>query len=120
MALGSAGNSRRGATLRLEVLAAALLLCAGFQVASPRGVRADDGHDPVAAQAAFEDAMALMVAKRYREACSRFEVSQRLDPGMGTQFRLAECYANLGRVASAYRLYSEVMEAAKRERLSSR
>jgi hypothetical protein len=104
----------------VEALASALLLCVGLGVASPRSVLADDGHDPVAAQAAFEDGMALMAAKRYREACAKFEVSQRLDPGMGTQFRLAECYANLGRVASAYRLYSEVMEAAKRERLASR
>jgi len=65
------------------------------------------------AQAAFVEAMKLMGTKRYAEACEKFARSQELDPGMGTQFRLAECYEKLGRLASAYEQYTAVAEAAK-------
>ncbi|UQA56826.1 hypothetical protein [Polyangium aurulentum] len=65
------------------------------------------------AQQAFVDGMTLMGKKRYAEACERFARSQQLDPGMGTQYRLAECYEKLGRLASAYEQFIAVAEAAR-------
>jgi hypothetical protein len=66
-----------------------------------------------AAQAAFEEGLKLMRLKRYAEACAHLARSQELDPAMGTQFRLAECYEKLGRYASAYDQYVSVAEAAR-------
>lgn len=66
-----------------------------------------------AAQALFDDAMALMASGKAAEACPKLEKAQRLDPGMATQFRLAECYEKAGRIASAWALFVEVANAAK-------
>jgi hypothetical protein len=69
--------------------------------------------DKASAEAMFQDAMKLMADKQYAGACPKLEESQRLDPGMGTQFRLAECYAAVGRTASAWANYLEVADFAK-------
>lgn len=69
--------------------------------------------DAEKAQALFLEAMKLMAKKQFGEACSKLARSQELDPGMGTQFRLAECYEKLGRIASAYDQYTSVADAAK-------
>ncbi|MBK9265268.1 MAG: hypothetical protein IPM54_36480 [Polyangiaceae bacterium] len=76
-------------------------------------VHASDASREKAAQEFFVDAMKMMSAKRYADACEKFARSLELDPGMGTQFRLAECYEKLGRLASAYEQYLAVADAAK-------
>jgi hypothetical protein len=65
------------------------------------------------AQALFLEAMKLMAKKQYAEACDKLAQSHELDPGMGSEFRLAECYEKLGRMASAYARYVSVAEQAK-------
>jgi hypothetical protein len=69
--------------------------------------------DIAAAQALFEQGRALMAHDRPEDACPKFEESQRLDPGLGTEFNLANCYEKLGKLASAYALYTEVAAAAR-------
>jgi hypothetical protein len=64
------------------------------------------------AQEVFIAAMKLMANKQYAEACSLLSRSLDLDPGMGTRFRLAECYEKLGRLASASDQYASVANAA--------
>ncbi len=76
--------------------------------------------DKATAQTLFDDGLKLLGKKQYAEACSKLEESQRLDPGMGTQYRLAECYEKLGRVASAWAQYREVVDAAKAAGLPDR
>jgi len=64
------------------------------------------------AQALFEDALQLMGAKRYAEACPKLEESERLDPALGTRFRLSECEEAVGRLASAWAGFLEVADLA--------
>jgi hypothetical protein len=81
---------------------------------APAPARADDGK-VARAQALFDEAMVLMKARRYAEACPRLEESDTLDPGMGTEYRLAECYESAGKIASAWATFSAVSAAAKRD-----
>lgn len=67
-----------------------------------------------AAQALFDEARKLMAQGRHAEACPKLEESQRLDPGVGTQFNLAACYEATGRTASAWSLFLDVASEAKR------
>lgn len=72
------------------------------------------------AQDLFDVAMKMMDAGDYKPACPLLEQSDKLDPGMGTRFRLAECYEKTGRLAGAWQLFTAVAEAARIERVSDR
>ncbi len=81
---------------------------------APAGAAAEPSKAEVdAAQKLFDEALALMAAGKFSEACPKLSESQRLDPGMGTKFRLAECYESAGLVGSAWLLFGEVAEDAK-------
>jgi hypothetical protein len=69
--------------------------------------------DPAAAESLFDDGKQLMAQDRYAEACPKFEESQKLDPGLGTQFHLADCWQHLGRMASAWALFRSVESQAR-------
>jgi hypothetical protein len=53
-----------------------------------------------------------MAKGKATEACPRFEESQRLDSGLGTQYHLADCYEAVGKLASAHTLFLEVAAQA--------
>lgn len=80
---------------------------------SPRSARSQSAEDKAAAEALFDEGKKLLADKRYAEACSRFESSQRLDPGVGTLLFLADCYETIGRTASAWSTFREAAAAAK-------
>lgn len=67
----------------------------------------------VIAEALFRDALSLMDAGKYQDACPKLEESQRLAPGLGTRFHLANCYEKLGRVATAWATFVDLAEAAR-------
>jgi hypothetical protein len=92
---------------RVLVLAASLALVATARPAAAQGT------SEKAAQKAFEDGMKLLEQGKTAEACPKLEESQRLDPAMGTQFRLAECWEKLGRTASAWALFRQVVSEAQ-------
>lgn len=91
-------------------LAPALLAAALWS--APLSVQAQQ-HDPAAAQALFEQARELMQQNRFAEACPKLQESNRLDPGIGTQFHLADCYEQSGRVASAWATFLDVASQAR-------
>ena len=72
------------------------------------------------AEVLFTRAMELSDEGREQEACPMLEQSLRLDPAMGTRYRLAECYEKTNRREAAYRLYTEVADEAKRAGMSDR
>jgi hypothetical protein len=69
--------------------------------------------DPVAARVLFSDARNLTAQGKYDQACPKFEESQRLDPGIGTLFNLADCWEHVGRTASAWGRFLDVAAQAK-------
>ncbi|WP_441285879.1 hypothetical protein ACSRUE_25600 [Sorangium sp. KYC3313] len=89
-----------------------LLALAMFLAALLSGGR-DARADTAAAQALFDAAKQLMAQGKYADACPKLEESQRLDPGIGTQFNLAACYEQLGRTASAWSMFLDVAGASR-------
>lgn len=71
------------------------------------------GRDGAAAQALFEEGKQLVGQGKPEQACPKFEESQRLDPGVGTLFKLADCYERTGRFASAYAKFMDVAATTK-------
>ncbi len=69
--------------------------------------RADD---KVAAEELFLKGKELKKEGKLEEACDAFDRSNRLDPQIGTQYNLALCYEELGRLASAWGLFREVAQ----------
>lgn len=69
--------------------------------------------DPAAAQSLFYEARALMGKNQWAEACPKLEESNRLDPGIGTQFNLADCNEHIGKTATAWAGFLDVAAQAK-------
>ena len=89
-----------------QSLALSTALAAGLALLG--GVHRAQANDPVAAQALYEDGKRLMGEKKFAEACPKFAESQRLDPGVGTHYALADCYESAGRIATAWAAFIDV------------
>jgi hypothetical protein len=72
------------------------------------------------AEVLFNRAMEVMDEGDAGRACPMLEESLRLDPAMGTRYRLAECYEKTNRQAAAFSLYSQVADEAKRAGMMDR
>jgi hypothetical protein len=98
--------------LLLLVVVLAQLLAGDLQ-AQPTGQDRVLAQDRILAQALFDDARQLMTDRHYAEACVKFAESNRLDPGIGTQFNLADCYEMTGQLSGAWILFVDVAAAAR-------
>jgi hypothetical protein len=76
--------------------------------------RAQSGEDKAVAETLFQDGRTLAAAGRYAEGCPKFEASLRLDPGVGTELNLADCYEHLGRFASAWGMFKQAADDARK------
>jgi hypothetical protein len=65
------------------------------------------------AESLYVEGKDLAQRRRYSEACPKFEESQRLEPAIGTQFNLADCYEHTRRPATALALFREVVRVAQ-------
>jgi hypothetical protein len=89
-------------TRSLRRFATLALSCGIAAIAPP--VLAQGGADESArADRLFTEAMQLVGAGQFAEACPKLEASQQLDPALGTQYNLALCYEKIGRLGSAWR-----------------
>lgn len=71
------------------------------------------GDGAAAAEVLFAEGKRLVQEGNYAPACPKFEESQKLDPGMGTLYRLADCYEHVGRTTSAWAAFVEVAGSSK-------
>lgn len=103
--------SRRAPFARRFV--AILALAAAPAVLALPAVAEPTREDRAAATALFDEGRKLAAAKKFAEACPKFEGAMRLDPGMGTLFNLSDCYEQIGRTASAWSGFRDVAAQAK-------
>lgn len=106
-----------GATLTLAALPAWAGPKAPAKTAAPAPAPAPavDPNSPAAeAERLFVEAKRLMADNRVTEACHAFEESQRLDPAVGTQFNIADCYERQGSLATAYKQFSDLRDVLAR------
>lgn len=73
-----------------------------------RDSAAQPAPNSAAATAQFDQGRALMKEKKYAEACVAFERSQKLEPAPGTLFNLANCYVQIGKLATAWAAYRDL------------
>lgn len=67
--------------------------------------------DSAEADRLFTEAKTLAEGGQYAQACPKLERSLQLDPAIGTEFNLADCFEHVGRNANAYRHYRAVEKA---------
>jgi hypothetical protein len=90
-----------------------LLACAALLLVLCLAGRAD-AQSSAAAQALFDDGVALRKAGKIEQACAKFQESLRLEATVGTRFNLADCMERLGKHATAWSQFLQV--AADTER----
>jgi hypothetical protein len=71
------------------------------------------GAETAAAEGLFYESRTLMQAGRFAEACPKLEESMRLDPGVGTQFNLADCNEHIGKIATAWIAFNDAAAQSK-------
>jgi hypothetical protein len=115
---------RESASAAGSAAAASAVSSAPVARTEPPAAKQPSAADRAAAQALFDEGRTLMERGRPADACPRFEQSEKLEPGLGTRFHLANCYEVLGKLASAHALFleveaeAEVRDQAERERLA--
>ena len=60
----------------------------------------------------FKKGQKLLGEKRYAEACAALEESDRLDPEIGAKLNVARCYQEWGKLATAFRWFSDAEQMA--------
>src|ERR1041384_2043238 len=65
------------------------------------------------AEALFREARRLMKQNSFAAACEKFEASERLEPTIGTELKLAACREKNGQLASAWAAFIKAAQTAK-------
>lgn len=76
--------------------------------------QSQEGSSSALAEQLFNQGRELVKANNWAEACPKFEASLRYDPVLGTRLNLATCYEHIGKLASAWGLYRESIELARK------
>src|SRR4051794_32728475 len=93
-------------------LSAIAVFCA-LWLAGPPAFSLAAESDEAGARALFAEGRKLVDAGNYPAACIKFQDSFRLDPGVGTNFNLADCLERIGRTASAWAHFLDVAAATR-------
>lgn len=86
------------------------VLVAAFALTVPGAARAEA--PKTEADRLFDEGTALMKDGKFAEACPKIEASLKLDPGVGGQLWLADCYERSGKTYSAYKAFKEAARLA--------
>lgn len=76
--------------------------------------------DAAAAEALFDQGIALFERGQLAAACEKFEASESQDVAVGTLLRLGDCYERTGRLASAWARFREASSLAQTQGMADR
>lgn len=104
-------GARRGARLAPRLRAFAGLASAAAVALGGSAARAQQQppRDPVAAEALFKSARALVDKGDYAAGCPKFEASLELNPSASTMINIARCHEREGKVATAWHDYNRAI-----------
>ncbi|XXY15997.1 PEGA domain-containing protein [Sorangium sp. So ce216] len=104
-------GARRGAGLTPRMRAVAGLASAAAVALGGPAARAQQQppRDPVAAEALFKSARALVDKGDYAAGCPKFEASLELNPSASTMINIARCHEREGKVATAWHDYNRAI-----------
>jgi hypothetical protein len=91
----------------------AIAVFCALWLAGPSALSRAAESDEAGARVLFAEGRRLVDAGNYTAACLKFEDSFRLEPGVGTNFNLADCFEHIGRTASAWARFLDVAAATK-------
>ena len=97
-------------TGRFACACACLLAALGVARVAPAQVSPEE---KASAEAVFEEGMRLIKQGNFADACPKFELSQRVEPAVGTMLYLAECYEKTNRTASSWAMFREAASLAE-------
>ncbi len=81
----------------------------------PAEIRAQDAATKAVAEQLFREGRELMTQGNFEQAAEKLEASLELDLASGTQGSLAWCYEKLGKLTSAWAMYTEAAILADRD-----
>lgn len=96
-----------------HAVSALLIMALGALGVSHAQAQTPEGNATLAEQL-FNQGRDLVKANQWADACPKFEASLRYDPVLGTRLNLATCYEHIGKLASAWGLYRESIELARK------
>lgn len=99
--------------MRRALAVLVVILATGSALAQPAS-GGNAGNNSALAEQLFNQGRDLAKANQWADACPKFEASLHYDPVLGTKLNLATCYEHIGRLASAWGLYREAMEQARK------
>lgn len=109
-AIPQLADTRRGAGLTPGRSAVAGLASAVAVILGGSAARAQEpARDPVAAEALFKAARALVDKGDYAAGCPKFEASLALNPSASTMINLARCHEREGKLATAWHDYNRAL-----------
>lgn len=103
-------------TKRSPAYGAVLAACLTLLGASPAGAQ----DSAAGAESLFQAGRQLVSAGKFDEACPKFEESYRLNPLPGTSLNLANCYKQVGKIASAWAQFKEAAFQARKSQQPDR
>jgi len=89
-----------------------LLLVAARLLFTANGNAETSTQEKALASRLFDEASKLMAAGQTSAACAKYAESKRLDAQLGTLLYLGECYAKIGKTASAWVSFKEAVDIA--------
>ncbi len=96
----------------IAMRSSSLLVLLTVMVAPVAALAQQSSGDRLAAETLFNEGRALLLQRKYDDACPKFAASQRLDPAVGTLLNLADCYERKGQLASAWLQFREAASLA--------
>lgn len=95
------------------ILAAALAASLSMSVGIGSAIAEPTAEDKAAAEALFDEGLALVEKGDLAPACERFAESQRRDPQLGTLLYLATCHEQQGKTATAWVEFKDALGQAE-------